>query len=97
MSTEDKQVKNEQKIDGIPVFLPDGLKAVSFTNSINTHFAPEEFAIDFLNMNSTGGAFVARVALTPSHMKRFAKVAMNQVKQYEKMFGEIPENIEPKK
>ncbi|GIU43717.1 DUF3467 domain-containing protein [Shewanella algidipiscicola] len=97
MSSNENQNQDEQKVDGIPVFLPDHLKAVSFSNNINAHFAAEEFAIDFLNMNSTGGAFVARVALTPSHMKRFAKVLEDQVKRYEEMFGEIPENIEPKK
>ena len=97
MSTEDNQDLNEPKIDGVPVFLPDNLKAMSFSNNINMQFAPEEFAIDFLNMNSIGGAFVARVALTPSHMKRFVNVAMEQVKLYEEMFGEIPDNIEPKK
>ncbi len=99
MSEEKQDPKTAQEpiIDGAPVFLPDNLKAVSFTNNIYAQFSPEEFSIDFLNMSTTGGTFVARVALTPSHMKRFTKVLNEKVAEYESMFGDIPEFIEEKK
>lgn len=99
MSEEHKKNENNQEavVDGAPIFLPDHLKAVSFTNNIYAQFAAEEFSIDFLNMSITGGSFVARVALTPSHMKRFVKLLNQKLEEYEAMFGEIPEFIEEKK
>ncbi|MDY6979174.1 MAG: DUF3467 domain-containing protein [Pseudomonadota bacterium] len=86
--------KSEQEVDGVPVYLPDNLKASSFCNNIIAQFSPEEFSIDFINMGAVHNAFVARIALTPSHMKRFAKLTAQKVAEYEKMFGDIPETIE---
>lgn len=97
MSDNQNKDTQNQIVDGVPVFLPDSLKAVSYTNNIYIQYAAEEFGLDFLNMSATGGAFVARVVLTPTHMKRFKNILVEKVNEYEKMFGEIPLNIEPKK
>ncbi len=95
--TEDNIKPDNQQplVDGVPIYLPDNLRVVSFSNNIFAQFSPEEFSIDFLNMSGTGASFVARVALTPSHMKRFTKLLHEKIKEYEDMFGEIPENINP--
>ena len=87
----------EQESNEMPVFMPDNLKAASFTNSAFAQFTGEEFSIDFLNMGALGHAVVSRGVMTPSHMKRLALLLNSKVGEYEEMFGEIPQLIEPKK
>ncbi|MCK0107644.1 MULTISPECIES: DUF3467 domain-containing protein [Pseudomonadales] len=97
MSQNEKDDKNTQQVDGVQLFLPDELKASAFCNSAFAQFSPEEFSIDFVNMGAMSNSVVSRIVMTPSHTKRLMKLLAQKVHEYEDMFGEIPEAIEPKK
>ncbi|HCE1960039.1 TPA: DUF3467 domain-containing protein [Vibrio parahaemolyticus] len=98
MNNENQNMANDQMVvDGMQVYVPTSQKAAAFSNSAYTQFGPEEFGIDFLNLGGVSSSVVARVVLTPSHMKRLANLLSAKVEEYEETFGEIPENIKPLK
>ena len=98
MNNENQNMANDQVVvDGMQVYVPTSQKAAAFSNNAYAQFGPEEFGIDFLNLGSMSSSVVARVVLTPSHMKRLANLLSERIEEYEEMFGEIPESIKPLK
>ncbi|MFA6432004.1 MAG: DUF3467 domain-containing protein [Candidatus Margulisiibacteriota bacterium] len=54
-----------------------------------------EFITDFIFIHPPQGKVVSRVIFSPSHAKRLLNALTDNVKQYEKMFGKIPEPKQP--
>jgi len=54
-----------------------------------------EFVIDFVFVHPPLGKVVSRMITSPSHAKRLMKALAENVSQYEKNFGTIPEPKQP--
>ncbi len=89
---ETKEFKKEE----VEIFFPDDLKKGAYANTIVITHTSEEFILDFLSVAPRGGSVVARIFITPTHMKRLVKAVANNFEKYEQKFGEVPEKIEPK-
>jgi hypothetical protein len=57
----------------------------------------EEFQINFMNIDLTAalGIVVSKVILSPGHMKRMIAAMQENMKNYEKNFGEVREAEAP--
>jgi len=95
MQSNKKDVKIEVKVD-------ESIASGIFSNLTNISNSPEEFILDFLFVHPAPppgfGKLISRIILTPLHAKRLLLALNNNVKEYEKRFGEInvknqPENI----
>jgi len=54
-----------------------------------------EFILDFIFVHPPQGKVVSRVITSPSHAKLFLAALSNNIAQYEKVFGVIPEPKQP--
>ncbi len=91
MDQERKDVKIEIKVD-------EGLAGGVFANFANISHSAEEYIIDFLFVNPTPPGFgkvVSRIILTPGHAKRILLALSDNVRNYEKKFGEIKVSSAP--
>lgn len=66
------------------------LKGV-YSNMMQVSHTQEEFILDFFSLNPTApiGVLAARVILNPGHFKRMIAALEDNVKRYEKNFGNI--------
>jgi hypothetical protein len=69
----------------------------AYSNNLIVQHTPEEFVLDFLNVFPPQGSLVSRIVTSPGHMKRIVKVIEENLKLYEKNFGQIKEADEPKR
>ena len=89
------QQQNQQK--QLPIgAAPEDLKG-RYSNLMQIAHTQEEFVLDFFNIVAGSGALVARVTLSPGHLKRIVKTLEINFKKYEDKFGateaaEEPEN-----
>ncbi len=60
-----------------------------YANMAQVAHNSEEFVVDFMNVFPPAGNLVARVVLSPGHMKRLAAALADNIKKYEEQFGEI--------
>jgi hypothetical protein len=84
-----EHVTEVKKISNNEVFLPDNLKASSFTNSASISYAFGEFSLDFVCLGSMHSSVVSRVVMTPSHMKLLSHLISDSVNSYEEDNGII--------
>jgi hypothetical protein len=66
-----------------------------YANMAQVAHTPEEFVVDFMNVLPPTGNLVARIVLSPGHMKRLAGVMAENIKKYEAQFGEIKSSGQP--
>lgn len=66
-----------------------------YANMAQVAHNPEEFVIDFMNVFPPAGNLLARVVLSPGHMKRLAQAMAENIKKYEEQFGEIKSAGQP--
>lgn len=52
--------------------------------------------MDFLNVFQPMGSLVARIVVSPEHLKRIARVLSETIARYEKENGAVSESEEPK-
>lgn len=71
------------------------LKGV-YANALQVGHTKEEFILDFMNLVPPQGIAVARIFLSPGHMKRIAAALLDNLKKYEQQFGKIAEAQPPK-
>lgn len=67
-----------------------------YANMMQIAHTKEEFALDFMNIMPPQGALVARIFTSPGHAKRILKALEENIKNYEKQFGNIDVAEEPK-
>ncbi|PIZ00625.1 DUF3467 domain-containing protein [bacterium (Candidatus Howlettbacteria) CG_4_10_14_0_8_um_filter_40_9] len=67
-----------------------------YANMMQIAHTKEEFALDFMNIMPPQGALVSRIFTSPGHAKRILKALEENIKNYEKQFGNIEEAEEPK-
>lgn len=68
-----------------------------YSNMMQIHSASEEFCLDFFNLFPPTGALVARIIVSPGHLKRMVRVLHDTLARYEKQFGGVEEAQEPDK
>lgn len=71
------------------------LKGV-YANALQVGHTKEEFILDFMNLVPPQGIAVARVFLSPGHMKRILNALQDNIKKYEQQFGKIEIANDPK-
>ncbi len=62
-----------------------------YSNVMRVLHRPEEFVLEFINIQPPVGEMVARVITTPGHIKRIAKVLQDNIDKYEAQYGKIPD------
>lgn len=77
--------------------LPDDIAKGVYSNLAQIAFSSngEEFALDFFNLLPPVPMAVARVIVTPGHMKRLAIAINENLKRYEEQFGQIKPSQAP--
>ena len=82
---------NEPKNQQIQVKVSDEVLKGIYANSLMVSHNPEEFVLDFMSIfpNSPAAVIGSRLVLSPGNMKRIVSVLTENVKNYEKSFGEI--------
>ncbi|MFA4954467.1 MAG: DUF3467 domain-containing protein [Patescibacteria group bacterium] len=63
----------------------------AYSNVMRVLHKPEEFTLEFINVQPPVGELVARIITTPGHVKRIAKVLQENLEKYEAQFGKIPD------
>jgi len=91
MADEPKQTTEAQ----IQIVTGDEMCRGRYSNNMMVTSSPEEFIIDWL-LNSPGGMhLVARVIISPGHMKRVIGALTDNLSRYEQQHGAARE-IDPK-
>ncbi|HOT73345.1 MAG TPA: DUF3467 domain-containing protein [Anaerohalosphaeraceae bacterium] len=63
--------------------------AGDYCNVAMIHHSEREFVLDFIFAMANQHFLVSRVITNPQHVKNFCEVLGDNIKQYEKKFGEI--------
>lgn len=62
-----------------------------YANGMNITFGPFDFVISFTKSTSSGNEDLGEITMSPEHLKVFATILEENVKNYENLFGEIPD------
>jgi len=67
----------------------------AYTNLAVVAHNENEFVVDFVFIHPPLGKVVSRIITSPSHAKMLMKALTENISQYEKKFGSIPEPKQP--
>lgn len=67
-----------------------------YANVMQVLHTKEEFVLDFLNIFPPTGTLMARIIVSPSHMKRMLTALSENLKKYEGQFGNVEPSDAPK-
>jgi hypothetical protein len=87
--------QNEDPKDGVPINFPESLRGGAYANSMIVHHTKEEFILDFIFVAPPAGSLVARIILSPGHVKRVLAALQENMAKYEGKFGTIKVAEEP--
>ena len=73
---------------------PDVAKGV-YSNVAEIKHSKEEFCIDYFTIFPPLGGMVARVIISPGHLKRMIRALKDNLDKYERKFGPVQEADEP--
>ena len=79
----------------IQVVTGDEMSRGRYSNNMVVSHTPEEFIIDWLLNSPAGTHLVARVVVSPGHLKRIIGALADNLRRYEANFGDV-KLIEPK-
>ena len=83
-SKEQIQIKtNEERMKG------------EYANMMQVMHTKEEFILDFLNIFPPTGTLNSRIIVSPAHFKRMVMALRDNLKKYEKSFGNIESSEAP--
>jgi hypothetical protein len=68
-----------------------------YSNLVQVHAGPEEICLDFFSLFPPVGGLVARIVMSPGHLKRMVRVLQNALVQYEQQHGNVEEAKELEK
>lgn len=83
---DNNQQPNQQQIQ---VKITDDVLKGLYANMVQVGHTPEEFVLDFMNIIGMAGVVNARLIVSPGHFKRLVGAMQENLKNYEKQFGEI--------
>ena len=75
---------------------PEGSLGGKYANMMQVTHTPEEFVLDFMSAFPPAGELVARLIVSPRHMKRIVRAMQDNMSRYEQANGSIQEASEPK-
>jgi len=79
----------------IQIQIDDQTTKGAYSNLAVISHSENEFVMDFVFVHPPQGKVVSRIITSPSHAKRLAKALSDNISQYEKQFGTIPEPQQP--
>ena len=81
----------------IQVKISDEILKGAYSNQAIIAHNREEFQINFMNLDLTSpmGMVVAKILLSPGHMKRMISAMQDNLKRYESSFGSVREADAP--
>ena len=79
----------------IQVVTGDEMSRGRYSNNMVVSHTPEEFIIDWLLNSPAGTHLVARVVVSPGHLKRIIGALADNLRRYEANFGDV-KIVEPK-
>lgn len=79
----------------IQIQIDDQTTKGAYSNLAVISHSENEFVMDFVFVHPPQGKVVSRIITSPSHAKRLAKALSDNISQYEKQFGAIPELKQP--
>jgi hypothetical protein len=79
----------------IQIVTGDEMSRGRYSNNMMISHTPEEFIIDWLLNSPAGTHLVARIVVSPGHLKRIIAAFEDNLKRYETNFGAI-KDLEPK-
>ncbi len=96
MSDNQSPVGGQNNQNQIQVKMPDEVLKGSYANMLQISNSAEEFILDFMNLFPPSGIVTSRVIVSPGHMKRIVGVLQNVMEAYEKQYGKVTAQEEPK-
>jgi hypothetical protein len=75
----------------------DNFAGGEYANAMQVMHNKDEFLITFLNVVSSSGRVCGKIMISPGHLKRMVSALSDNLKKYEKQFGEVKESESPKK
>jgi len=87
----------KKKTREIEMKITDDILMGRYANIMRVTHSSEEFLLEFANAIPPVGAVVARVFISPGHLKRIIKALSDNLERYEKKFGEVKEAEEPER
>jgi hypothetical protein len=79
----------------IKISFPQEVQGGVYANNMVVSHTKEEFILDFIMVAPPTGTVMARVIVSPGHMKRVLEALRDNVAKYEKSFGTIQIAEEP--
>lgn len=73
----------------IQIKVEDSVLKGVYANGAQVVHTPEEFILDFMNVFPPAGMMVARVIVSPAHMKRIVAALQENLQRFEAQFGAI--------
>ena len=77
----------EEQKQQIPLRIADEELKGRYSNLIKVTHSSEEFVLEFFNVFPPAGIAVARVVMSPGHLKRMISALETNLQNYEKKFG----------
>jgi hypothetical protein len=89
--------ENKKTPNQINIELPEEVAEGIYSNLAIISHSHSEFVVDFIRLvpNVPKAKVKSRVILTPQHAKRLLKALVDNVKKFEKQFGNIDEHDDP--
>lgn len=86
----DDQLKPEN-MHQIQVSTTDEMSRGRYSNSMMASHSVDEFILDWLLNSPNGAHLVARIIVSPTHVKRIINALKENLDNYEKQFGSVRE------
>ena len=80
----------------IKISFPPEVQGGVYANNMVVSHTKEEFILDFIMVAPPTGTVMARVIVSPGHMKRVLEALRDNISKYEMSFGAIQIAEEPK-
>ena len=94
---QEKPIHDKTTEKEVKVRLSDNIASGVYSNMMLVRSMPEEFVLDFMMATPEMHSVVARVIMSPGHLKRTVRALAENLEKYEKRFGKVKEVPEPPK
>ena len=81
----------------IEIKIADNIPGGQYANAMQIRHNKDEFLLTFLNVTPPTGRVSAKIITSPGHFKRMINAMKENLKNYEKSFGDIREADSPEK
>lgn len=81
----------------VEIKINDNLSGGEYANAMQVVHNKDEFLMTFFNIVSPSGRVCGKIMTSPGHLKRMISALSDNLKKYEKQFGEVKESESPKK